>query len=435
MIHIFSPYNAPRLQYVFRTIFTHWLKVPVTIHTDEAGFLATGDKFKLYYTPNAPGETDIPWIYNTGFLEESDFRKCKVNVRGEGRDVKLFPGKGDLGFDLPSAVFYCLSRYEEYNDITRDEHGRFPAKKSLAYQLGFLQYPMVDIWRQQLCEYLAGCWGKNIFEKPLFSCIATVDVDNATAFAHKGFIRSLGGIIRAVFSFDKVMLHRIKTLFNPQNDPYKTYRKQWDISGLHGVRYIHFVLCATLSPHDRSLDPDNAAFRHILQSMYQNAEVGWHPSYSAFGNDQALEKEKSVLENIIGSSINISRQHYIRLRMPDTYRSLIQMGITEDFSMGYPENDGFRASASLPFYFFDVENNKETGLLIHTFPFLDTYYSEKKKYSAEKALKEMKVYVDRIKAAGGELVLVWHNRTFSEFEKQWKGWTDVFEKLLKYAKS
>jgi len=50
-------------------------------------------------------------------------------------------------------------------------------------------------------------------------------------------------------------------------------------------------------------------------------------------------------------------------------------------------------------------------------------------------LAAMKQWVPVVKAVGGTLISVWHNRTFSEFEPQWKGWAEVYKSFIDAAKS
>ena len=64
----------------------------------------------------------------------------------------------------------------------------------------------------------------------------------------------------------------------------------------------------------------------------------------------------------------LSRFHYIKMHFPESYRNLITAGINEDYSMGYPEEPGFRAGIARPFYFYDIVEEKKCGLKITTFP-------------------------------------------------------------------
>ncbi len=434
MIVVYSPYTSPRLTYTLKTIFNRWLKVDVVVYTDSQTVIAHESPCKIWYAPEQGGVA-IPWIFNSSFLEQSEGLKHKVKLRGEGEDVHIFPGEGMMSFDVFAAVFFCISRYEEYDHSNPDEHGRFQAKHSLAYRMGFLDVPIVDIWRNKLVKLLIDRWGVDPFTSPKASCLLTVDVDNASAYAFKGVTRSILGIGRALLRMDKTLIYRLNTLFSSKKDPYLTYDSQWAIARRHNVPLIHFVLCAGLSPHDRSLHPKNSDFHKLIENMETEAEVGWHPSYSAFGNLAELEKEHQRLCAIASNRIRISRQHYIRLQFPETYRQLIALGITDDYSMGYPDRDGFRAGTSLSFNFFDAVANEETNLTVHPFYFLDTYFSERKKMSTDKVMPIMKRYADLVFKYGGEFNLVWHHRTFSELQPSWKGWTRALDNLLHYATS
>jgi hypothetical protein len=432
MITIYSPYQSARQSYIFTTFFKEWLGVDVDIYSSQEDFFAIESPCKLWYAEDAPKD-GLLWVFNSGFLNEQSYKKCRVKASGDGEDVVLFPGGGDFGFDVFAAIFYCISRYEEYHSGGRDIHGRFPALSSLAYRMGFLEYPVVDIWRTRFCEKAIERWGENPFTTPAFGFVGSVDVDNATAFVHKGFMRGLLGLLKSIVRRDTHIGKRVKSLMKAANDPYFTYQRQWDIAG--DVPYIHFVLCAKMSAHDRSLNPSNPHFQNIIRQMDKNAQVGWHPSYAAFGNTKALAKEKQMLEDILGRSITKSRQHYIRLQFPTTYRQLITLGIAEDYSMGYPEMPGFRAGTSLPFRFFDVEANAETDLKIFSFIWLDTYFSEKKGYTAERAMEEIVILANRVQQYGGLFIPVMHHRSFSELDARWRGWPKVFDSLIKrYAK-
>jgi hypothetical protein len=434
MIVVYSPYASKRLTYTLNTIFKRWLQSDVEIHTDPKTVISHEAPCKLWYAMEQ-GPKSIPWVYNSGFLEHSDSRKCKVKLKGEGEDVQIFPGGGLLSFDVFAAVFFCISRYEEYDCSNTDEHGRFPANQSLAHRMGFLDIPIVDLWRNRLVATLIEEWRVDPFTRPIAKCVLTVDVDNASAYAYKGIVRSILGIGRALLRMDKTLVHRVKTLMLSQNDPYLTYDSQWAIARRHNVPLIHFVLCAGLSPHDRSLNPRNPDFQKLIVDMQEEATVGWHPSYSAFGHLAMLEKEHHQLSDILNNSVRISRQHYIRLQFPETYRHLIALGMSDDYSMGYPDRDGFRAGTSMSHTFFDLEANEETGLVVHPFCFLDTYYSERKGLSPENAMIEMKRYADLVFSHGGEFNLVWHHRTFSELQPKWKGWTRALDNLLQYVAS
>ena len=52
-------------------------------------------------------------------------------------------------------------------------------------------------------------------------------------------------------------------------------------------------------------------------------------------------------------------------------RILIDAGIAEDYSMGYPDEPGFRAGIARPYYFYDVAEDHQTNLKIFPFQVMD----------------------------------------------------------------
>ena len=97
-----------------------------------------------------------------------------------------------------------------------------------------------------------------------------------------------------------------------------------------------------------------------LQRLYQQLSAknncGLHASWQSGTTEGLLLKEKRKLEGITGKSICISRNHYLRMKLPTTYRKLIAAGIHDDYSMAYGSINGFRASYTLPYRWYDLEN-------------------------------------------------------------------------------
>jgi hypothetical protein len=95
-------------------------------------------------------------------LFEENLKKIPVVVEKSEKFIHTFfnlkfdtdkfvePPKQHLPFDIFSASFYLLSRYEEYINPHYDLHNRFKAEESLAFKNGFLQIPLVDLWAIEL---------------------------------------------------------------------------------------------------------------------------------------------------------------------------------------------------------------------------------------------------------------------------------------------
>jgi hypothetical protein len=142
-----------------------------------------------------------------------------------------------------------------------------------------------------------------------------------------------------------------------------------------------------------------------------------------------LEKQITTLEKITNNTVEKSRQHYIKLTMPTTYRRLIDAGIKEDYSMGYGSINGFRTSYCLPYKWYDLEKEQQTQLTIFPFCYMDANSYFEQGYSSDEALKEMEYYYNITKQVNGMLITIWHNH-FLGADKMFKGWREVYEIFL-----
>jgi len=136
------------------------------------------------------------------------------------------------------------------------------------------------------------------------------------------------------------------------------------------------------------------------------------------------------MEDITGSKINKSRQHFLLLGIPDTYRMLSEAGINEDYTMGYASQTGFRAGICTPYYFYDLKNEAPTNLKIVPFMVMDTTLQNYLGFSAAEAHGEIEKLMQEVKKVGGLFVSIWHNETLDEKGIR-KGYRAVFEKMNK----
>ena len=72
-----------------------------------------------------------------------------------------------------------------------------------------------------------------------------------------------------------------------------------------------------------------------------------------------------------------------------SYQQLLACGITNDYSMGYADQIGFRAGTCTPFYFYDLENEIQTDLKVHPFAYMDGVLNDHLKLNTEMALDKV----------------------------------------------
>ena len=127
-----------------------------------------------------------------------------------------------------------------------------------------------------------------------------------------------------------------------------------------------------------------------------------------------------------------SRQHFLKLTLPETYRNLIDLDITDDYTMGYASQVGFRASICTPFNFYDLDMELETKLKVHSFAFMEGTLKYHMKVGPEEAMQKIKPLIDDVKSVNGVFMSLWHNDTLNN-QKLWAGWRAVYINMVEYA--
>lgn len=433
MVLVFSSKVTNRIRYIFNLIINDIIGAgPIEFTTDQQKFINyPGPKISYH---SQPVSNELFFLSKT-LLFDNDIKDYSIDVsEWEGHKI-FFPTNkiSALPFDPFAASFYLLSRYEEYLPHIKDQYQRFDAEESLAFHKGFLEKPVINQWAALIKKLLEVKFPKLQFLEKKYKYISTIDIDNAFAFKEKGFVRTTGAFIRAVsqLKFDEVY-ERIQVLMSNQPDPFDTYEYQFEMQRKYNLEVIYFILLADYGINDKNVPVKSPKFQSLIKSLADYAEVGIHPGFNSHKSSKKLKEEHSRLENILNREVTKSRQHFLKLVLPETYRNLIDLDITDDYTMGYASKIGFRAGICSSFNFYDLDLDIETKLKVHPFALIDSALKYYMKIRPEIAMDYIIPVIDQVKAVNGTFISVWHNEALSE-DKQWKGWRDVYEEMIKYA--
>ncbi|MFM2337299.1 MAG: hypothetical protein RL115_492 [Bacteroidota bacterium] len=419
---LYCTHSTPRLQYVANFIGNILLGTPFIVTTNRDDYKRAALS-KINYSAERIAEEEV-WIKPHELLFEKKIKPQRINCFEWNNNKVFFKTEGHLPFDIFAATFYLLSRYEEYLPHTKDEYGRFAHANSLAYKEGFLNQPLINKWIFEFGRLLEKMFPSFTTHHSAFSFLPTYDIDEAYAYKYKPWWKNVGGIIKAILKADFNSANfRLKVLTNKRNDPYDSYKWMDDLHENFKLKPIYFFLVAQKNRvYDRNILPNKPALQQLIKEQAAKYEVGIHPSWQSGDSEILLLQEKNYIAELTGKRVSKSRQHYIRLTIPHTYRKLIAVGITEDYSMGYGSTNGFRASVASPFYWYDLENEEQTNLLIYPFCFMDANAYYEQKLSAQAAYDEMLQYYHEVKAVNGLFITLWHNNFLGHFSplKQWK---------------
>lgn len=432
MLCIYTYKPTPRISYILDLIFLGVLNVEYKITNDLNEFLDFQGP-KINYSYKRIGEE--LFIEPSGLLAE-DFIEFKTIDVSDWHDTKIFfktSGKADLPFDIFSASFYLVSRYEEYLPFEPDKHKRYRAEDSLAFKNNFLQKPVINIWAEYLKQLISEKYPGYVISGRPYKYISTFDIDNVYSYKGKGFFRSAGGVLKSLAGGDfQAIRKRIKVLSGRESDPFDHYVSHRRIIKKNGIPVIYFLLFSKKTHFDGGVSPGSRAYKNLINTLKEYADIGIHPSYYSFEKQELLCKQINDLGAAINSPVIKSRQHFLRLAFPDTYQHLLQAGIKEDYSMGYASHLGFRAGICSPFYFYDLKSETPTSLKIYPFCIMDSVMFDYMKIKAEQALPYISKIIDEVKNVNGTLITIWHDRTFSD-TGIFKGWKNVFAETVKMA--
>jgi len=434
MILVYSSQITPRLSYSTQLIFGELLGVDAMVTSNLETYLSHEGP-KLLYAKEPLLQSGI-FLQSNPLLFEQGIRPFEPDFVRVDDLPCLFPSTHPqcaMGFDLFAAAFYLVSRYEEYLPHPKDKHGRFMPENSFAVRKGFLGMPVVNRYALKIKELLSKVYPDWNVPGRSYQFVPTYDIDVAYAYKGRSFFRSLGAAFKSVLhpSLGSIT-ERIKVLVGQSPDPFDTYSLQYLLHSRYHIKPLYFFLCAAPGAYDHNISTSSAAFKKLVLWAASCGEVGIHPSYHSDSKPTRLKNELKRLSKIVSKDVKNSRQHFLRLEMPHTYRNLIAMGITRDYTMGYASMPGFRASIASPFRFYDLLKEEATLLWVYPTAVMDGTLRDYLNLKPDEAIGIIQQIVSEVKQVNGTFISLWHNDSLSE-RGRWVGWLGVYEALLQIA--
>ena len=427
-ILIYTPKYSPRFEYISKLVFCDILGVNQLITHNREEFMKSPCPVLNYSSQRFSNE---PFLKASEFLFSESKTTTPLNsVISEG-ETGFFETSSDslMPFDPFASSFLIVSRMEEYYPAKTDNHGRYEATSSVLYQFGLLEKPMVNIWAMMLAQKIKSFFPGLKFKRPAFRYLPTIDIDNAWAYLNKGFVRSFGASCREFLRRDfKQLNERFKVIAGKTPDPFDTYAYLLSHYSGHTENTLFFFHLGNQGKFDKPVSWKNHHFRDLIRDISVRFKTGVHPSwqYSETGNPEIQREEIGRYTKLTEKPAIRSRMHYLRLRFPETYRNLIAVGITEDYTMGFHDLPGFRAGISVPFRFYDLENEQETPLVVYPFQIMDVTLKQYMKLSPKGAMEKIDNLMNEVKRVGGIFSGIWHNESVSG-KGYWEDYLPVFE--------
>jgi hypothetical protein len=297
-----------------------------------------------------------------------------------------------------------------------------------------LDTPIVDklIWLLGYC----------INKKPVdqFEIIATADIDMALRFGGRSFFVKAGSLIQDVLFRPTLLIDRVKAMLS-KKDPY-----QMEIATLPILTTTENFKVFILNHRQRTDKNKQIHSKALALELRRSKKIfgvnsenwGMHPSWQNESKTMATQNEwqweKTELENNLEIPVKHSRLHYIHLRLPNSYKILQQIGVANDWSMGYPEATGFRAGTSKPYVWYDLIDEKSMGIIIHPFCIMDVTCKNYLNLSYILSIEKGNKIKQQLELIGGTFCFIFHNESVSN-SFPWKNWKNTIINWSEKSKS
>ncbi len=293
--------------------------------------------------------------------------------------------------DIIYTCFFFISRSEELIVHDRDTHGRFNAKFSILGKNNRLQIPLLDEYARSVMKLL-----ELPLPKPQFNRIyLTHDIDTIAYYRHlRGFI---GGWLRD--GMDAVL----DAANDIHNDPAYTFpwlvEQDKKIKDAHIIYFVKHTLGKGYDyPQYNLIGKDFRNLKSYLEA--HGATLGFHSSY--YGNLPEFR--------LPAINYKLHRSHYLRCSI-DHMQALADAGITDDFTMAFPDMAGFRLQTTRAVRWINPKNMTLTNLTLHPLTIMDCTLSNGNymNLSEEEAYYYCLQLIDKVRQHNGDLCLLWHN--------------------------
>ena len=395
--------------------------VMYAMNQKEFDFFIKGQWWPFEMVENAKRTQKIPMVFDDDLVDDG--------VIYSETDSSI-----QIPYDILTPSFVLLSRYEEFHSERHDKHGRFPYDRSLAEKYDMVEIPLVDeyamLLRRWLCLYFPDRF-EAVPRTPRI--VPTHDIDILYRFTSRfqAWKSILGRDL--LINCDLKMVRKSfedykKWKKRPSLDPYveaiDEFLAQEEKRKLSSI----FFFKATEKGHpDATYDVQDPILHEIIRVIMAPGyhQIGLHGSYPSAKDFQCLQKEKQNLSKLCDEEVRISRQHYLRTFFADDPNSLDlwrQVGITDDYTLGFAERCGFRCGTCHPYPLYDVRNDKVTDIIEHPLIVMDGTLFDYMKLSVEDASALTQRLKHRCLDVEGDFVILWHNHaTTREMKQDYEG--------------
>jgi len=315
--------------------------------------------------------------------------------------------------------------------------------------LGLLYRPVVDE------HYLENGGKKPVWPngKPFAVCF-THDVDTVSAFSLSQSTRKFRYRLSNVKSHLEPIRRTAGYLFEISVALYRSRRRdplhcmeRWlqienQISarstfffwpGLESVFKRHESDCQYYLSDSIIFDGQHCSVSEMIHEIGRRGwEIGLHPSWYSFDDEDEIKRQKEALEKVLGYEIVSVRQHHLHYDIRLTPAVHAKAGFKYDSTLGFNDNIGFRFGTCYPYHLYDLKTEKELPikempLIIQDGAMLST--TKGMRLDENTAFQYIVQITNEVEKVGGILTVLWHPNNIIKPD-----WWKLYLRALEYLK-
>jgi len=412
-------------------------KIPPGCH-----LLFASQLFQQIFEPGSPEVKRLKQVgtdFSLSILYACPTPKQKCLYLVEEKSGRFYPGitieksEGQMRIacyvDFFASSFYLLTLQEEKSGYEKKGGERFLAKGSWREKENVYHIPLINHYFKilfQLIQMVAEEKGIPLISKKLWpsgsnlAVALTHDVDILDKWSLYAIFRIWVLLKRGSFKALIRMLSRLPGFLFKGNKSLcgvgllleREKRKGFNSTFffLAGKPNLKKILKSDITYSVKKAKP---AVEKILNSQ---GEAGLHGSLNSHLKKEDLKEEKESLDKFLSSPCVGIRQHFLCLKVPQTWRLQSESGFLYDCTLGYPDRSGFRSGFALPFQPYDLQTDQKIGIWEINTNVMDQTYDKYDRKGKKQIKREIEKFQDQLESAnGGLLTLLWHTNVLEEF--------------------
>jgi len=345
------------------------------------------------------------------------------SVEGESKTDQIFLKSRRFQFDLLEAIFFHISRYEEYGIVQLNEWDALKESEHFLVRNQLEKTPVVD----HLIISFVNAITNQETKKTTFTISHDIDFIRKFSRPFDKLKKGLGFIKRGEWLALKNYRNQLKVFKETQKDPYDVFE---EILKKESINKEIYYLVGGNHTFDTPIDLSDPIFKKSINlAKDRGYQIGIHPSYLSWTSTTLARNEKKVLEEEIQQQVFISRQHYLHFSFPKTILVLEELGIRKDSSIGFNRRIGFRCGTGFPYTLYVLGEERRSELIEQPLIYMDSSIIKESKKKKELILKSTVSFIEENKY-NTHITFNFHNSRFEESDLNDLGLREIYQSLF-----